>query len=115
VASSEEAGSVGSANDSMNPIAREASVRAWGRTLLGSVDGAIYCCMSSKEMPLVSRVLAEEGGHWSDTIIWHKDRFVLGRADYQRAYEPIWFGWREGSSRRKPSASCSCAINSCPG
>jgi hypothetical protein len=48
----------------------------------------------------VSRVLAEEGGHWSDTIIWHKDRFVLGRADYQRAYEPIWFGWREGSSHR---------------
>ena len=54
--------------------------------------------MSSKEMPLVSRVLAEEGGHWSDTIIWHKDRFVLGRADYQRSYEPIWYGWREGAS-----------------
>ena len=31
------------------------------------------------------RVLAEAGGHWSDTIIWAKDRFVLGRADYQRA------------------------------
>ena len=39
---------------------------------------------------------AEEGGHWSDTIIWAKDRFVLGRADYQRQYEPIWYGWREG-------------------
>ena len=86
------------ANDSMDPIAWEIFVRAWGRTLLGAVDGALYVCMSSKEMPLVSRVLAEEGGHWSDTIIWHKDRFVLGRADYQRAYEPIWFGWREGVS-----------------
>lgn len=86
------------ANDSMDPISWEIFVRAWSRTLLASVDGAIYCCMSSKEMPLMSRVLAEEGGHWSDTIIWHKDRFVLGRADYQRAYEPIWFGWREGAS-----------------
>jgi DNA modification methylase len=86
------------ANDSMDPIAWETFVRAWGRNLLASVDGAIYVCMSSKEMPLVSRVLAEEGGHWSDTIIWRKDRFVLGRADYQRAYEPIWFGWREGAS-----------------
>jgi len=86
------------ANDSMDPIAWETFVRAWGRNLLASVDGAIYVAMSSKEMPLVSLVLAEEGGHWSDTIIWHKDRFVLGRADYQRAYEPIWFGWREGSS-----------------
>ena len=22
---------------------------------------------------------------------------VLGRADYQRQYEPIWYGWREGA------------------
>jgi DNA modification methylase len=86
------------ANDALDPVAWEAFVRAWSRTLLGSTDGAIYCCMSSKELPLVSRILAEEGGHWSDTIIWSKDRFVLGRADYQRAYEPIWFGWREGAA-----------------
>ncbi len=51
--------------------------------------------MSTKEWPLVSRVLAEAGGHWSDTIVWAKDRFVLGRADYQRQYEPLWYGWRE--------------------
>ncbi len=51
----------------------------------------------SKELPLVSRVLAEERDHWSDTLIWAKDRFVLGRADYQRAYEPLWYGWHEGS------------------
>ncbi len=44
----------------------------------------------------MSRILGEEGGHWSDTIIWAKDGFTLGRADYQRRYEPIWFGWREG-------------------
>jgi DNA modification methylase len=54
--------------------------------------------MSAKEMPTVARVLIEEGGHWSDTIIWAKDRFTLGRADYQRGYEPIWYGWCEGSA-----------------
>jgi DNA modification methylase len=85
------------ANDALDPIAWEAFVRAWTRTLVASVDGAVYVCMSSKEWPLVNRVLAEEGGHWSDTIIWAKDRFVLGRADYQRGYEPIWYGWREGA------------------
>lgn len=85
------------ANDALDPIAWETFVRAWARTLIASVDGAVYVCMSSKEWPLVSRVLAEEGGHWSDTIIWTKDRFVLGRADYQRGYEPIWYGWREGA------------------
>lgn len=87
------------ANDALDPAAWEAFVRGWVSPLLGSVDGAVYACMSSKEMPLVSRVLAEAGGHWSDTIIWAKDRFVLGRADYQRAYEPIWYGWREGTDR----------------
>jgi DNA modification methylase len=86
------------ANDSLDPVAWESFVRAWAQTLLVSVDGALYVCMSSKEMPLVSRVLAEEGGHWSDTIIWRKDRFVLGRADLQRAYEPIWYGWRESAA-----------------
>lgn len=85
------------ANDALDPVAWEAFVRAWARNLLASTKGAIYCCMSSKELPLVSRILAEEGGHWSDTLIWAKDRFVLGRADYQRTYEPIWYGWREGA------------------
>jgi DNA modification methylase len=86
------------ANDSLDPVAWETFVRAWGRNLLAFTDGAIYCCMSSRELALVSRVMAEEGGHWSDYVIWRKDRFVPGRADYQRAYEPIWYGWREGSS-----------------
>ena len=25
---------------------------------------------------------------------------MLGRADYQRQYEPIWYGWREGVKRQ---------------
>jgi len=83
-------------NDALPADEWESFVRRWARNLLGSVDGALYVCMSSKEWPLVSRVLEEEGAHWSDTIIWAKDRFVLGRADYQRQYEPIWYGWREG-------------------
>ena len=87
-------------NDAMPRAAFETFCRGWARTLLAGVDGALYCCMSSKELPLVSRVLEEEGGHWSDTIIWRKDRFTLGRADYQRQYEPIWFGWREGSKHQ---------------
>ena len=75
------------------------SAGAGPTTSLANVDGALYICMSTKEWPTVSRVLAEAGGHWSDTIIWEKDRFVLGRSDYQRAYEPIWYGWREGAKR----------------
>ncbi len=87
------------ANDALPSEEWEAFVRGWTANLLASVDGAIYVCMSTKEWPLVSRMLAELGGHWSDTNIWAKDRFVLGRADYQRQYEPIWYGWREGAKR----------------
>jgi hypothetical protein len=84
-------------NDAMPPEEWAVFVRGWARNLVASVDGAIYCCMSTKEWASVSDALAEAGGHWSDTIIWKKDRFVLGRADYQRQYEPVWFGWREGA------------------
>jgi len=84
-------------NDALPPEQWEAFCRGWAKNLLDNVDGALYVCMSTKEWPLVSQVLAEAGGHWSDTIIWVKDRFVMGRADYQRGYEPLWFGWRDGA------------------
>jgi DNA modification methylase len=86
-------------NDSLDPERWQAFCAAWAANLLGSVDGAVYVCMSSKEWPTMAAALAAAGGHWSDTIIWAKDRFVLGRSDYQRQYEPIWYGWREGARR----------------
>ena len=74
--------------------------RAWAASLTANVAGALYVCMSSKEWPFVCQALSEAGAHWSDTIIWAKDRFVLGRADYQRSYEPIWYGWPQGTTRQ---------------
>ena len=44
-------------------------------------------------------VMSECGFHWSSTIIWAKDQFVLSRKDYHTQYEPIWYGW-EGSKPR---------------
>jgi hypothetical protein len=76
------------ANDSMDPEAWETFCRGWARSLVTYVDGALYICMSTKEWPTVSRILAEAGGHWSTTLIWEKDRFVLGRSDYQRRSGP---------------------------
>ncbi|MGO9178723.1 MAG: site-specific DNA-methyltransferase [Candidatus Limnocylindrales bacterium] len=85
------------ANDALDPVAFEGFVRAWAINLLAAVDGALYLFMSSQALPLLCRVLGEVGGHWSDTLIWSKGTFTLGRAPYQRAYEPIWFGWRDGA------------------
>lgn len=62
-------------------------------------DGAVYICMSSSELQTLQAAFKAAGGHWSTFIIWAKDRFTLGRADYQRQYEPILYGWPEGVKR----------------
>ena len=87
-------------NDAMPAEEWGCFCRAWAAGLTASADGAMYICMSSREWPVVCRALAEAGAHWSDTIIWAKDRFTLGRADYQRQYEPIWYGWPEGTTHQ---------------
>jgi DNA modification methylase len=42
--------------------------------------------------------LTEIGCHWSATIIWKKDRLVLTPANYQRMYEPCFYGWFDKST-----------------
>jgi DNA modification methylase len=64
--------------------------------LLSITDGSVYICISSSELHTLQRAFTEVGGHWSTFIIWAKDTFTLGRSDYQRQYEPILYGWREG-------------------
>jgi DNA modification methylase len=59
--------------------------------------GAMYICMSCAELNTLQRAFREAGGHWSTFIIWAKNTFTLGRADYQRQYEPILYGWPEGN------------------
>ena len=65
--------------------------------MLTVTKGAIYVCMSSSEIHTLQRVFREEGGHWSTFVIWAKSSFTMGRSDYQRQYEPILYGWKEGS------------------
>jgi DNA modification methylase len=58
--------------------------------------GAIYVAMSSSELDTLQAAFRQAGGKWSTFIIWAKNTFTLGRADYQRQYEPILYGWRDG-------------------
>ena len=64
--------------------------------MLAVCKGAIYICMSSSEIHTLQRVFREAGGHWSTFVVWAKNTFTMGRSDYQRQYEPILYGWREG-------------------
>jgi DNA modification methylase len=53
--------------------------------------------MSSSELHTLYRAFTESGGHWSTFLIWAKNTFTMGRSDYQRQYEPILYGWKEGT------------------
>ena len=61
--------------------------------------GGIYVAMSSSELDVLQAAFRAAGGKWSTFIIWAKNTFTLGRADYQRQYEPILYGWPEGATR----------------
>jgi DNA modification methylase len=65
--------------------------------ILAVTKGAIYICMSSSELHTLYRAFTEAGGHWSTFLIWAKNTFTMGRSDYQRQYEPILYGWKEGT------------------
>lgn len=62
------------------------------------VDGAmVYVVMSGQEWGNIMQVMEKCGYHWSSTIIWAKDTLVLSRKDYHTQYEPIWYGWKNGT------------------
>ena len=64
--------------------------------VLAVTRGAVYICMACSELHTLHKAFTEAGGHWSTFLIWAKDNFTLGRSNYQRMYEPILFGWKEG-------------------
>jgi DNA modification methylase len=66
---------------------------------LAHCHGAVYIAMSSSELDTLQSAFRAAGGKWSTFIIWAKNTFTLGHADYQRQFEPILYGWPEGSKR----------------
>ena len=77
--------------------------------------GAVYVCMSSSELHTLQRAFTAAGGKWSTFVIWAKHTFTLGRADYQRQYEPMLYGWQGGSDStgagRGTRAMCGCSTS----
>jgi DNA modification methylase len=66
---------------------------------LAHCRGGIYVAMSSSELDVLQAAFRSAGGKWSTFIIWAKHTFTMGHADYQRQFEPILYGWREGATR----------------
>ena len=91
-------------NDNMN----DEDLKVFINDFCGSLsmclkEGApIYVVMSTQEWPAIDEGLRANSFHWSTTIVWVKDSFVISRRDYHSRYEPIWYGWKEGAARLKP-------------
>jgi DNA modification methylase len=77
----------------------EAFLTAACKSMLAHTKGALYICMSSSELDTLQSAFRNAGGKWSTFIIWAKNTFTLGRSDYQRQYEPILYGWKDGNDR----------------
>jgi len=61
--------------------------------------GDIYLWGASGPEGMRQRLwLTEAGFHWSATIIWKKQQLVLSPANYQRIYEPCFYGWLKKST-----------------
>jgi DNA modification methylase len=65
--------------------------------ILTVTKGGVYMCMACAELHTLQAAFQAAGGHWSTFVIWAKNTFTLGRSDYQRQYEPILYGWKEGT------------------
>jgi DNA modification methylase len=65
--------------------------------ILVYTKGAVYMAMSSSELDTLQNAFRASGGRWSTFIIWAQNTFTLGRSDYQRQYEPILYGWKDGN------------------
>jgi DNA modification methylase len=62
-------------------------------------DGDIYMWGACGPEGMRMRLwLVDFGCHWSATIVWKKQQFVLSTAKYQRMYEPSFYGWFGKSS-----------------
>jgi DNA modification methylase len=85
----------GLANDDLPPEQFQAFLDAFLTAARPHVAGDVYCVLGASEWPRLDATLRGHGYHWSATIVWVKDQFVLGRSKYQRRYEPIWYGWHE--------------------
>lgn len=63
---------------------------------------AIYVCFATKTEIPFRTAFRDAGFLFSQTIIWLKERLILAMVqDYHRVYEPIIFGWKDGSKHYK--------------
>ena len=73
--------------------------------------GAYYVCSpQGGRMMMMMMMMQEAGLPQRHEIIWRKNRFVLGRADYHYQHEPILYGWKEGAGHNWYGGRDKCSV-----
>ena len=85
------------ANDALDSDGTRALVAAALRLAPLRLGGCFYLMAPAGPLHLQFLLaLADAGLTLHQTLIWAKDRFVLGHGDYHYRHEPILYGWRDG-------------------
>jgi DNA modification methylase len=63
-------------------------------------SAAIYVCHATRTYPQFLEAFLSAGFKFSQLLIWLKERILLTMGqDFQRVYEPIIYGWKDGEKR----------------
>lgn len=88
-------------NDNMDDESFYRFLLSFYETAYGVIKGggAIYVFHSTKESVNFIQAMKDAGFKVSQTLVWVKDHFTLGRNDYQWQHEPILYGWKVEDGR----------------
>lgn len=72
--------------------------------------GAIYVWHADSEGLNFRKAFKDAGWMLKQTLIWNKNRLILGRQDYQWKHEPCLYGWKPGASHNWHSDRCQTTV-----
>lgn len=61
---------------------------------------SIYVAHSDKEAGTFRQCFDGAGFHFSQMLIWKKNKHVLGMANHHPIHEPVLYGWKQGAKHR---------------
>jgi site-specific DNA-methyltransferase (adenine-specific) len=91
-------------NDSLNPEEFLAFLKsAFENSKRVSKPGAVwYVAAPAGNLFLSFAIALSDLEIWRHTLVWVKDMFVMGRADYHYRHEAILYGWTPGAAHQEP-------------
>lgn len=91
-------------NDNLDLKGLESFLRdAFSLMMLCTKPGAVwYVAAPSGNIFQSFSIPLSELEVWKHTLVWVKDTFVMGRADYHYRHESIFYGWTPGGAHQPP-------------